>query len=72
MNNLDDSLTFRLFARPSFLEGMGRIFDLGSNSDNYNRSANPELADRRALESDWRMVGRDLRTAMKAHGQQEE
>lgn len=67
----DNSLTFRLFARPSFFEGMGRVLDMGSTLQEYNRNVTPEEADRRAIEADWRMVGRDLRAALRMHEQEE-
>lgn len=66
MGNLD-TLTFRLFARPSFIEGMGRILDMGNSLNTYNRDDAPEMADKRSLESDWRMVGRDIKGALETH-----
>jgi hypothetical protein len=50
-----------LFARPSFLEGVARIFDLGGTLNEYNRSAMPEEADFVALRSDWEAIGMDFR-----------
>ncbi len=47
----------RLFADPSFLEGMSRVLDLLGNMDNYNEDATPEIADSKALFSDWASVG---------------
>jgi hypothetical protein len=54
-----------LFARPSFLEGFARPFDLGNNLNLYNESLVPEDADIRALRADWDAVGDDLREAIK-------
>ena len=53
-----------LFARPSFLEGLARIFDFGGSLNQYNTSATPEEADKRALRSDWLAVGDDMRRAI--------
>jgi hypothetical protein len=50
-----------LFARPSFWSGVGRILDLFGKFDTYNVSRSDEETDMRALYSDWRIVGQDLR-----------
>ena len=57
--------TFGLFARPSFLEGVGRLIDFGGTLNEYNTSATPDEADYQALASDWWAIGNELRTAMK-------
>lgn len=56
--------SYFLFANPSFISGMARVLDLGSTLNEYNYSAYPEKADYHAVNSDWRIVGSDLRTAM--------
>ena len=53
-----------LFATPSFLSGVARLFDLSGRSGVYNDSDDEALADARAIYSDWRMVGQDLVGAM--------
>jgi hypothetical protein len=53
-----------LFAMPSFLTGVARLFDLYGQFDTYNDSSSDDSADARALYSDWRMVGQDLAGAM--------
>jgi hypothetical protein len=53
-----------LFARPSFLEGAARAFDLANTMSEYNRSETEELADSRALFADWRLIGDEIRQAM--------
>lgn len=58
------SLSFRLFQRPSFIEGMARILDVQSVLNSYNRSASGEAADAQAAAADWCMVGNDLKKAM--------
>ena len=60
-----------LFARPSFLSGVGRLFDLWGKYDGYNNSASTNEADMRALYSDWRITGQDLRAAWFAHHEDE-
>lgn len=52
-----------LFARPSFIEGMARIFDFGGTLSAYNRREATEQADYLALSSDWYAVGNDMRHA---------
>lgn len=56
-----DIRTDFLVARPSFWSGIGRLLDLWGKFDAYNTSRSPEEADMRALYSDWRNVGQDLR-----------
>jgi len=58
-----DVRTDFLVARPSFWSGIGRAFDLWGKFDGYNTSRTPEETDMRALYSDWRIVGQDLRDA---------
>lgn len=52
-----------LCERPSFLEGMARLFDFGGTLNHYNYSSSEEEADYRAILSDWRHVGNDIRKA---------
>jgi hypothetical protein len=61
-----------LFARPSFLEGMGRIADLGGTLNEYNQSLHPDQADYLAVLADWYAVGGDLRDAMNTVMSQQE
>lgn len=56
-----------LYAKPSFIKGMGRILDVGSTRNIYNTSKTEEEADCRALETDWYLVGMDIREAMKIY-----
>jgi len=55
-----------LFARPSLISGIARTFDLFGVFDFYNISPSGDIADARALYSDWSAVGDDLRKAMKS------
>lgn len=50
-----------LFPRTSMLMGAGSIFNLGGNYFEFNRSRSGREADNLALESDWGVVGDDLR-----------
>ena len=61
------SPTFRLFARPSFIEGMARVLDLGATLQTYNKSETPEEADYLALLSDWTATGNDLKFVIKKY-----
>lgn len=49
--------------RPSFLEGMGRLFDYAGAYNQYNHSASPEEADTIAMEADWTAIADELREA---------
>ena len=66
------SYAFLLFARPSFWEGIARIFDLGSTLQVYNRSRSTVIADANALRSDWRAVGQDIANAIEGYEQEQE
>jgi hypothetical protein len=54
------SYTNLLFARSSFLEGAGRLVDVGDTLTEFNRSLDDAQADRLALWADWCAVGDDL------------
>lgn len=70
MTNNEQSLTFHLFARPSFLEGLCRILDLYSSLQVYNRDRTGVEADTRALYNDWQMVGRDIESSIECYEQE--
>jgi hypothetical protein len=55
-----------LFPRPSFFEGLGRIFDFAGALSLYNISRTPEEADVRALNSDWAATADDLWAGLEA------
>lgn len=55
------NLSSFLFARPSFLEGAGRLVDFGGFLSEYNYSANEKEADSLALWADWTAAGNDIR-----------
>ena len=53
-----------IYARPSFLEGMARIFDIGGTLNEYDFGPVGAESDAEALHSDWMAVGDDLRAAI--------
>ncbi len=70
-NNFDNTIflnCYYLFDRPSFLEGMARVLDIGSTLQNYNYSDTEELADYIALYSDWYLTGKDIKLALDNYG----
>ncbi len=58
------SPTEHLFARPSFLEGLARLFDFRGTLNEYNTSPTATDADMRALERDMAAIGVDFRKAL--------
>ncbi len=58
-----------LFARPSFLEGMARVMDLGATMQVYNDSKTEKEADLKALRKDWEAVGEDVVSAANRYEQ---
>lgn len=59
-----------LFAHPSFIGGVASIIDLeGVNF--YNDSVSAYEADKRALKSDWKMVGNDMQEALTQYEQKQ-
>jgi hypothetical protein len=53
-----------LVSAPSAVSGAARLFDWYGQFDEYNISRDGAEADQKALCSDWRLVGEDLRDAM--------
>ena len=53
-----------LFARPTFISGIGAIIDLGGTMEMFNESSSPEEADYLALKNDWCVIGKDISNAM--------
>jgi hypothetical protein len=65
MNDRDAIMSDFLFARPSFIEGVARLADLGNALNSYNVSRTGGQADARALDRDWRALAHDLRVALR-------
>jgi hypothetical protein len=55
---------FRLYSRPTFFEGVARLFDINGLLNQYNYSHTEEEADYRAIHSDWAYVGKDISEAI--------
>ena len=53
-----------LFARPSFVEGVGRLVDVGNALNVYNVSPDAASADTNAASADWQAVGDCIKTAI--------
>lgn len=65
MNELDYYKTDYLFPNMSFISGMGSIIDLSGNYFEYNLSESSEEADRKAIHSDWQVIGQDIYSVFK-------
>ena len=59
----------KLYARPSFIEGIARVVDLGATLQIYNGSDSEIKADIDALRNDWRSVGNDMNSVIKIYEQ---
>ncbi len=53
-----------LYSRPSFFEGVARLFDFGNWLNRYNYSRSEEEADLRSIGADWQFTGEDLQRAL--------
>ena len=51
--------------RPSFIGGASRVLDLFGTLQEYNKPPTPQLADQRAIFSDFRAIGADLERVIK-------
>jgi hypothetical protein len=65
-------LTTYLYATPSFLEGVARLFDFAGSLNVYQCADSPDQADFKAISSDWMVVGGDFRKAIQDIQDQEE
>jgi hypothetical protein len=70
MGNYISNRSGRLFAEPSFLEGMARLFDTANSLNVYNTDESEKAADFKALKADWSAVGDDLKTAIELYGRE--
>jgi hypothetical protein len=53
-----------IVARPSFLSGMGSLFDWAGAMNKYNKFPSPEIADTYAIYYDISIVGKDIYRAL--------
>lgn len=60
----------KLYAQPSFIEGMARNVDIFNTLREYNESATETQADIDALRNDWGAIGEDLRASIKNYEQE--
>ncbi len=56
-----------LFARPSLIGGVAKLFDFGGTLKIYNESPSEDLADSNAVSQDWKAIGSALRTAFEEY-----
>lgn len=61
-----------LFAQPSLVSGVARVFDLWGQYDDYNRSETTHEADAKAIAADWLIVGQDMSDAIQHHDDESE
>jgi hypothetical protein len=59
--------TLLLLPNPSFIEGMGRIFDFADTLTQYNRSPTGAEADYYAFCSDWDQIANDMKIAARRY-----
>ncbi len=52
-----------LFPRSSFLKGVGSVLNVSGNYFEFDHSESSLIADAKALQSDWGIVGQDIRNA---------
>lgn len=57
-------MTDYLFSCPSFFSGLARTLDLFGCYDEYNVSETPQEADAKAIYSDWKAIGLDLKNTI--------
>jgi hypothetical protein len=65
MNSEITPCTDFLTSKSSYITGIGTVFNLAGNYYDFNYSQSTDEADRRAIESDWKMVGKDLKDIFK-------
>ena len=49
-----------LFSTPSFLSGAGSVMNIAGNYYEFNDSTSGIIADHKAIDSDFRMIGQDI------------
>jgi hypothetical protein len=62
--------TSLFYTQPTFLEGVGRLLDVGGFFDDHDVALSETEIDRVALASDWYAVGEDLRRAISLYAKQ--
>lgn len=64
MKKIIRHITSRLYSDNDFIIGIGSVLNISGSYFDYNYSSTPEEADRKAIQSDWLMVGQDLYDSM--------
>jgi hypothetical protein len=67
MENMNKYVFGKLFAQPSFIEGMARTLDIGNTLQKYNEASTETEADIEAMKNDWRAIGDDIRAAISGY-----
>ncbi len=64
MKHPGNPTTFRLFDRPSFLDGFSTIVDFRNLIERYHTDRTEIQADLNSLKSDWEVIGSDIGVAI--------
>ena len=72
MKTIHKYCTSYLFSTPSFWSGAGSVMNLGGSYFSFNHSTSDNEADRKAIDSDFFMVGQDCWSAFEEIGELEE
>jgi len=64
------SLSLYPFTVPSFLSGIARLLDVGGTFNSFYYIENAEEADSVAIESDWAIIGNDMKNTLADFKQQ--
>lgn len=72
MKTIHKYCTSYLFSTSSFLTGAGSVINLAGNYFSFNYSTSGNEADRKAIDSDFFMVGQDCWSAFEEIGELEE
>ena len=60
-----------LFSKGSFFTGMGNVFNIAGRYHNFNTSASDQEANKKALRSNWKIVGQTMRKCLDEQKQKE-
>ena len=55
---------YKLFAEPSFWEGIARLVDFSGSLNEYNLTKSTKVNEYLGLKSDWENIGNDINVAM--------
>lgn len=63
MNNIDKRTDF-LFKRRGFFTGFSSVLSIAGDKNKFNTSKSGKEADKKAIRSDWEMIGNDIRKTL--------